>query len=95
MRVIEFFYPGCSTGLGRQLVKVALSRKDRVVATARSIEKLKDLQSEDCFILELDITHPMDRIKAVVDQAEKTFGPIDVVVNNAGYGILGMTEEIG
>ena len=72
-----------------------MSRKDRVIATARSVDSIMDLESEDCLILALDVADSLDNIKSVVDRAEKAFGPIDIVVNNAGFGLLGMSEEVG
>ncbi|MBM7790106.1 SDR family NAD(P)-dependent oxidoreductase [Tenggerimyces flavus] len=90
-----WFVTGSSRGLGRALVKVALEAGDRVAATARNPERLRDLldkYGDAVLALRLDVT---DYAAAahVVAQAAETFGRIDVVVNNAGYGDLGSFED--
>ncbi len=90
-----WFITGCSTGFGREFVRVALAHGFRVVATARDPKKLDDLiagHKEKAIALELDVTRPAD-IKRAVQEAERAFGSIDVLVNNAGYGYLAAVEE--
>lgn len=87
---------GSSTGFGRSLVDAVLKRGDRVVATARKPEQLSELVDQypqTAQAIRLDVTNPQevhDAVKAALD----TFGQIDVLVNNAGYGVLGSVEEV-
>ncbi|GHO97571.1 short-chain dehydrogenase/reductase [Reticulibacter mediterranei] len=91
-----WFITGTSKGFGRVWAEAALKRGDKVVATARNLESLKalnDTYGENVMTLALDVT---DRaaIFAAVKQAYDTYGRLDVVLNNAGYGQLGAAEEI-
>ena len=91
-----WFITGTSRGFGREWTIAALERGDRVAATARKLESLADLvkQYGDALLpLELDVT---DRAQAVaaVDRAHAHFGRLDVVINNAGYGLFGFVEEV-
>jgi NAD(P)-dependent dehydrogenase (short-subunit alcohol dehydrogenase family) len=86
-----WFVTGTSRGFGRVWAQAALKRGDRVAATARDPEAVADLA--DTFgaavlPLALDVT---DRAAAfaAVDKAHRHFGRLDVVVNNAGYGLFG------
>ncbi len=92
-----WFITGTSRGFGREWTIAALERGDRVVATARNIETLDDVVAtygESVLALNLDVT---DRgaVFEVVKNAYEHFGQFDVVVNNAGYGLFAMVEEIG
>lgn len=87
---------GSSTGFGRSLTEAVLKHGDRVVATARKPEQLNDLVEqypETAKAFRLDVTNPQN-ISEVVDFALLTFGQIDVLVNNAGYGTMGAIEEV-
>jgi NAD(P)-dependent dehydrogenase (short-subunit alcohol dehydrogenase family) len=86
---------GCSTGFGRELAGLALRCGHRVVATARDIARLGDLVADYPTIaiaLALDVTNGQQTTRAVAT-AERAFGRIDVLVNNAGYGYLAAVEE--
>ena len=90
-----WFITGCSTGLGRDLAEVLLEQGYRVVATARRLDSITDLAKrfpEKARIAALDVTD-RDQISAAVEKAIEEFGRIDVLVNNAGYGLLGAIEE--
>ena len=86
---------GCSTGLGREFARAALAHGFRVAATARdsrSIADLVDGREGEAIALKLDVTDPGE-IAVAVAEAERTFGHIDVLVNNAGYGYAAAVEE--
>ncbi|WP_228379128.1 SDR family NAD(P)-dependent oxidoreductase [Chryseobacterium piperi] len=89
-----WFITGSSSGLGRILTEAILLKGEIVVATARTPSKLQDLinkYQEQILVLELDVTNQGQIQKAVSDTISK-FGRIDVLVNNAGFGITGATE---
>ena len=88
---------GCSSGIGLALATTALARGHRVIATARHISSLDELVTrhpERCRALALDVTDSA-QVKCTVAAAVEVFGRIDVVVNNAGYGLVGAFEELG
>jgi len=90
-----WFVTGASAGFGRLLSESLLSLGANVVATARKPEVLADLAakySANAAVLELDVTKPA-QIDAAVKDALARFGRIDVLVNNAGYGLAGGVEE--
>jgi NAD(P)-dependent dehydrogenase (short-subunit alcohol dehydrogenase family) len=91
-----WFVTGSSRGLGRTLVEAILAAGDRVIATARKPEELKDLSAtyaDSIRAVKLDVTSPADVEKAVATAVE-AFGRIDGLINNAGYGFLGAFEEM-
>ncbi len=84
---------GCSTGFGRELSHVLLARGNSVAVTARNPATLDEFAAQpNALVAALDVTVPQ-QIADVVAQAEKRFGRIDVLVNNAGYGYLSALEE--
>lgn len=90
-----WFITGASRGFGRIWADAALKRGDKVAATARklaSIADLKEKYGENVLTLELDVTRP-DQVKAAVTQAHAHFGRLDIVLNNAGYSLVGTIEE--
>ncbi|MGI4746647.1 MAG: oxidoreductase [Janthinobacterium lividum] len=90
-----WFITGCSTGFGREIARLILERGWRVVATARKPEQLHDLvadHADRALSLKLDVTDKQSVAEAVAT-AKATFGRIDVLVNNAGYGYLAAIEE--
>ncbi|HWZ50763.1 MAG TPA: SDR family oxidoreductase [Granulicella sp.] len=91
-----WFITGASTGLGRELAKAVLAKGDRVVATARkenTVADLEQLYPAHARAVRLDVTD-LAQVKASVQAAIDAFGRIDVLVNNAGYGLLGAVEEV-
>jgi NADP-dependent 3-hydroxy acid dehydrogenase YdfG len=87
---------GTSSGFGAILVNYALERGDLVIASARNLASIQDkfTSSDRLHLLQLDLTWDAGRIKAAVDEGAKVWGRIDVLINNAGFGILGFMEEV-
>ena len=91
-----WFITGTSKGFGRIWAEAALERGDRVVATARNASTLTDLverYGDNVLALKLDVTDK-PAVEAAIARAHEHFGRLDVVVNNAGYGLFGMVEEV-
>ena len=91
-----WFITGCSTGFGRLLAEEVLQSGGKVIATARNVEQIADLEQKfpaAAKALPLDVTD-FAQIDSTVAAAIRHFGHIDVLVNNAGYGIAGAIEEI-
>lgn len=90
-----WFITGCSTGFGRELAKLILGKGWNVVITARNIDQVKDIAEgyeHTALVLPLDVTDKA-QVQASIDKATETFGRIDVLVNNAGYGYFSSIEE--
>ncbi|RFZ92646.1 SDR family NAD(P)-dependent oxidoreductase [Mucilaginibacter conchicola] len=90
-----WFITGASRGFGRVWAEAALKRGDNVAATARkgeSIADLKDQYGDNVLILTMDVTNT-EQVNAAVKQAYEHFGRLDVVLNNAGYSLVGTIEE--
>ena len=90
-----WFITGCSTGLGRALAEAVLKHGHRAVVTARNIAQIQDIVArypQTSLAAQLDVVN-YSQIKLAVSAAEKAFGRIDVLVNNAGYGYLAAVEE--
>jgi NAD(P)-dependent dehydrogenase (short-subunit alcohol dehydrogenase family) len=91
-----WFVTGSSRGLGRSFVEAALSRGDKVAATARKAESLDDLVAaygDAVLPLAMDVTDKAAVFESVTRAAEH-FGRLDVIVNNAGYAQIGAVEEL-
>jgi len=91
-----WFITGASTGFGRLLAEHLITLGDSVVATARNIDRIKDLEElapARVQTLTLDVTEPA-QVDAAAKDALARFGHIDVLVNNAGYGLTGAFEEV-
>lgn len=90
-----WFVTGTSQGIGLELVKKVLAAGDNVVAASRSsISSILDLEADSGRFLpiQMDLKNEESIVKGVLKAIEK-FGRIDVLVNNAGYGLLGGIEE--
>lgn len=89
-----WFITGSSRGLGRSLTEAVLAAGDKVAATARNPEQLNDLverYKDNIYPIKLDVTDYKQVHKVVADTIAH-FGKIDVLVNNAGFGIVGAAE---
>lgn len=90
-----WFITGASAGFGKALTQYAVSKGYKVVATARRQEKLDALAAtapDQILPVAMDVTQ-RDQIDAAVKQSLQHWGKIDVLINNAGYGIVGALEE--
>ena len=91
-----WYITGSSQGLGLTLVKMLLHKGYRVAATSRDVQSLKKavdvIDSERFLPLAVDLSNP-DCIDESIQQTLEAFGRIDVLVNNAGYGMTGTVEE--
>ncbi|MBB5063222.1 oxidoreductase [Granulicella mallensis] len=91
-----WFITGASTGFGREMAEQLLAGGAKVVATARKPEQLSALAAkypETALVLPLDVTRE-DTVQSAVEKTLAKFGHVDVLVNNAGYGVLGAVEEV-
>jgi NADP-dependent 3-hydroxy acid dehydrogenase YdfG len=91
-----WFITGASTGFGRTLAEEVLKAGGKVVATARNRDKVADLEAkfpQKVKALALDVTNA-GQVDTAVTQAFAQFGRVDVLVNNAGYGLAGAIEEV-
>jgi NAD(P)-dependent dehydrogenase (short-subunit alcohol dehydrogenase family) len=91
-----WFITGTSSGFGRALTRAVVAHGDRVVATARDLSAIADLVAlapDRVRAAALDVTDGAS-VGAAVAAGEQFFGRIDVLVNNAGYGLLGALEEL-
>lgn len=94
--VRTWFITGASGGFGRLLAEEVLKAGGKVIATARNIDKIIDLEEKSpgqAKAFALDVTD-YAQVASVVAQAAASYGPIDVLVNNAGYGLAGAIEEV-
>lgn len=89
------FITGASRGFGKLWAEALLKRGDKVAATARNTESLNDLVATygDAILpIQLDVNNRADSFAAIA-KAAAHFGQLDVVINNAGYGLFGTVEE--
>lgn len=86
---------GCSQGFGHLFVREISSRGDKVVATARNRDAIADLeQLPGVNTLELDVTATQEELDTKIAEAIDIFGQVDVLINNAGYVLSGVWEEL-
>lgn len=91
-----WFITGASRGMGLEVTKAVLNHGDKVIATSRSTDSFLENLGEDkrnLLHLKMDVTNEQE-VKDIISKSIKIFGQIDVVVNNAGYNLLGNMEEL-
>jgi NAD(P)-dependent dehydrogenase (short-subunit alcohol dehydrogenase family) len=91
-----WFITGASTGFGRLLAQEVLKSGGKVIVTARKLDNVADLEAQypqTAKALALDVTD-VGQVDSAVTQAIERFGRVDVLVNNAGYGVAGAVEEV-
>lgn len=84
---------GCSSGIGKATARHLASAGYRVVATARKVESLSELQAAGCAVLPLDVTDE-DSMVSAVSRVEAEMGPPYALINNAGYSQSGAVESV-
>lgn len=84
---------GCSSGIGQAAARAFLQKNWQVIATARNVDDIADLEEAGCTTLELDVTDP-DQVAEVVERTVDIGGAIDCLVNNAGYAQMGPLEDV-
>ncbi|MFB7592261.1 oxidoreductase [Streptomyces sp. NPDC056169] len=90
-----WFVTGASRGLGAEITREALDRGHSVIATARdgaAVRQAYQGKTNGLLVVDADVTQP-GQLTAAVEAGLAEFGRIDVVVNNAGYGLVGAIEE--
>ena len=90
-----WFITGASRGFGRIWAEAALKRGDKVAITARKLDAIADFKerySDSVLPLAMDVTSS-SQVRDAVAQAHAHFGMLDVVLNNAGYALVGAIEE--
>ena len=96
---LVFFITGCSSGFGYALARIAASAGHKVIASSRNPSKTPKLVSEiksisTCDWIPFDATWPASRIDSTLASLESKHGPIDVLINNAGYAVLSTVEDL-
>ncbi len=84
---------GASSGMGKETAKVLIQSGHKVYAVARRINQMEDLKALGGFPLQMDVTQA-ENIKSVIDFILQQEGKIDVLWNNAGYGLYGAVEDV-
>ncbi|KAK0763287.1 hypothetical protein N5P37_004274 [Trichoderma harzianum] len=93
MAPLVWLVTGCSSGFGRTFVTQILARGDRVIATARKLDSIRDLESAGAKTLQLDVTDDQQNLNKIAEQAIAVYGAVDVLVNNAGSSTGASWEE--
>lgn len=92
----NWFITGASRGFGRVWAEAALRRGDRVAVTSRNkadLQSFTDQFGDSAVLLELDVTNAA-QVKSAVTEAHERLGRLDIVLNNAGYPLVGFVEEV-
>ena len=84
---------GASSGMGKDFAKALLKEGMVVYTAARRVEKMDDLKELGAIPLKMDVTNE-EQVKTVVETIEKDHGGVDVLLNNAGFGLYGAVEDV-
>lgn len=84
---------GCSSGIGKALALEFHNNAFKVIATARNQDRILELEKKGCYIEQLDVTNNDDQTRVINTVLEK-FGRIDILINNAGYGLMAPTIDL-
>lgn len=84
---------GASSGIGKSIAERLLKDDFILYVAARRTEKMRDLETQGAYVLELDITSE-NNIVEVVGRIEQEHGGVDILINNAGYAVYGAVEDI-
>ncbi len=84
---------GCSSGIGKALALEFSKNEFKVIATARKKEDILDLEEKGCHVEQLDVTNNDEQLR-VVENIFKIFDKIDILINNAGYGLMAPTIDL-
>lgn len=84
---------GASSGIGKECVRSFLRRGYTVYGAARRFELMKDLEELGANILEMDVTNE-ESVKKSIEIIQNKHGAVDILINNAGYGLYGSVEEV-
>jgi NAD(P)-dependent dehydrogenase (short-subunit alcohol dehydrogenase family) len=90
-----FFITGANSGFGRAIASAAADAGHTVIGTVRSEAAAADIEASvggRIHGVQLDVTD-IEAVPAIVEASEAKFGPVDVLINNAGYGHEGILEE--
>ncbi len=87
------FISGASSGMGKDFALTLLKEGYKVAAAARRVEQMEDLKDLGALTLKMDVTSEEDVLSAV-EQVKQQFGQVDVLINNAGFGLYGAMEDI-
>ncbi|CAE6459935.1 unnamed protein product, partial [Rhizoctonia solani] len=89
-----WFITGCSTGMGREFALALLNLGQKVIATARDVERIRDIEHAGGAVMSVDVTWSPEKLKEVATNAIEIYGSVDYVINNAGYACQGAVEEL-
>jgi NADP-dependent 3-hydroxy acid dehydrogenase YdfG len=87
-----WFIVGASSGFGQAIARVALARNHKVVAAARRLHAMADLEEAGATLVQLDVTASSDELAPKVQQAVDAYGYITHVINGVGYPLGGVNE---
>jgi len=87
------FITGCSSGIGKALALALHQRDCRIVATARNLDSISDLKAKGMAVHSLDVTDE-EQCRRIVEKVEDDEKKIDILINNAGYGLMGPAIEL-